>query len=452
MLDKPDVDVLNELIDSGRNLLKPHVFEFDFLNDEFVPVSKGGKIPDQLFRIINNPEKQKKLIIYMNPPYAEAPNTKTLVRAGQNKPGVAVNRTYKKYFNEMGKASREVFAQFFTRICFELPHCQLASFAKLKFVSGFAFKNFRKFFQSEFKGGFIVIANTFDNVQGIFPIGFTVWNLENRKPFKKIACDVIEGIDRDIAAIRKVGKKTFYTHHKSRYINEWRRTFFGKGKERIGYLRLSGVDMQNNSKNFITSSPSENDFKVHLTADITQENLIEMAIYIAVRLCVAVNWTNTADQFLYPNDSYKQNRKFQNDCLVFALFCNHNKIQSQDGINHWIPFARKEVEGKDSFNSDFMYRFLQERGKFSKTAQAVFDAGKALWTYYHKAIRNDDAAGVNASLYDIRAYFKGRKNGRVNTKSTDVNFNTLDQALKDTLKVLAEEIKPLVYEYGFLMK
>jgi hypothetical protein len=134
------------------------------------------------------------------------------------------------------------------------------------------------------------------------------------------------------------------------------------------------------------------------------------------------------------------------------LFHEKNKITSQDGVNHWIPFARKEVEGKDSFNSDCMYRFLQERGKFSKTAQAVFDAGKALWTYYHEAIRNDDAAGVNASLYDIRAYFKGRKNGRVNTKSIDVKFNTLDQALKDTLKVLADEIRPCVYEYGFLME
>jgi hypothetical protein len=38
----------------------------------------------------------------------------------------------------------------------------------------------------------------------------------------------------------------------------------------------------------------------------------------------------------------------------------------------------------------------------------------------------------------------------MNTKSTDQKFNELDQALKDSLKILAEQIQPKVYEYGFL--
>jgi hypothetical protein len=59
---------------------------------------------------------------------------------------------------------------------------------------------------------------------------------------------------------------------------------------------------------------------------------------------------------------------------------------------------------------------------------------------------------VNASLYDIREYFKGRTNGRMNTKSTDQKFNELDQALKISLKNLAGVIKPKVYEYGFLLQ
>jgi hypothetical protein len=77
-----------------------------------------------------------------------------------------------------------------------------------------------------------------------------------------------------------------------------------------------------------------------------------------------------------------------------------------------------------------------------------------LWTYYHEAIKSDNNADVNASLYDIRAYFKKRnpETGRLNTKSTDQKFNELDQALKDSLKTLAEVIKPKVYEYGFLLQ
>jgi hypothetical protein len=124
----------------------------------------------------------------------------------------------------------------------------------------------------------------------------------------------------------------------------------------------------------------------------------------------------------------------------------------KDGVNHWIPFRAKEVKSKANFESDFMYNFLQTRGKFSKEANVVLENGKMLWQYYHETIKSDDNADVNASLYDIREYFKGRTNGRMNTKSTDQKFNELDQALKDSLKNLAEVIKPKVYEFGFLLQ
>ncbi len=37
-------------------------FQFDFLNDEFKPITQGGKIPDTLWNIIKN--EPQKLIIY----------------------------------------------------------------------------------------------------------------------------------------------------------------------------------------------------------------------------------------------------------------------------------------------------------------------------------------------------------------------------------------------------
>jgi hypothetical protein len=40
----------------------------------------------------------------------------------------------------------------------------------------------------------------------------------------------------------------------------------------------------------------------------------------------------------------------------------------------------------------------------------------------------------------------------MNTKSTDQKFNELDQTLKDSLKNLADVIKPKVYEFGFLLQ
>jgi hypothetical protein len=55
------------------NLLENHVFQFDFLNDDF------SKLPQSLQDIINDDEKRKKLIVYINPPYAEATNTNTVM-------------------------------------------------------------------------------------------------------------------------------------------------------------------------------------------------------------------------------------------------------------------------------------------------------------------------------------------------------------------------------------
>jgi hypothetical protein len=56
---------MHDRIKNGANLLDDHVFQFDFLNDDF------SKLPKPLQDIINNPEKRKKLVVYINPPYAE---------------------------------------------------------------------------------------------------------------------------------------------------------------------------------------------------------------------------------------------------------------------------------------------------------------------------------------------------------------------------------------------
>ena len=64
-LDQQDVDVMHDRIKNGANLLEDHVFQFDFLNDDF------EKLPPSLKSIIEDPAKRKKLVIYINPPYAE---------------------------------------------------------------------------------------------------------------------------------------------------------------------------------------------------------------------------------------------------------------------------------------------------------------------------------------------------------------------------------------------
>ena len=85
--------------------------------------------------------------------------------------------------------------------------------------------------------------------------------------------------------------------------------------------------------------------------------------------------------------------------------------------------------------------------EFPEEATAVFDAGKALWTYYH----SQPNVNVNASLYDIREYFQGRNDkGRMNSRSEDETYMELIGELRNKLNFLADKIKPKIYEYEFL--
>lgn len=91
--------------------------------------------------------------------------------------------------------------------------------------------------------------------------------------------------------------------------------------------------------------------------------------------------------------------------------------------------------------------------KFSQEAQAVLDAGRDLWRYYHKQA----GANPNASYYDIKMHFQGTKttkSGKVqmNSTSEDATYNALLADLRQSMKQLAAHIEPKVYDYGFLKK
>ena len=93
--------------------------------------------------------------------------------------------------------------------------------------------------------------------------------------------------------------------------------------------------------------------------------------------------------------------------------------------------------------------------QFSPEAQAVMNAGRELWRYYHRQPIAKEQP--NASFYDIRLYFQGTKTTKsgkqqMNTESTDVTYTSLITNLRQKQKELAKKIEPKVYEYGFLKR
>ncbi len=143
-LDPQDVQVMKDRIANGANLLESHVFQFDFLNDEF------SKLPAGLQEIVNAPAKRRKLVVYINPPYAEAGNARTPTSTGQNKAGVATrNKTYEKYKAKLKKASGELYALFLARIYDQIPSCWIGEFSTLKILQSSNFVDFRRFFRAK---------------------------------------------------------------------------------------------------------------------------------------------------------------------------------------------------------------------------------------------------------------------------------------------------------------
>lgn len=465
-LDKGDVGIMKELADQNvLPLFENNIFQFDFLNDDL----QSEKVPKSLREILADENERKKLVIYINPPYAEHSTMKTRMGTGENKTNVAKNtKVYEKYNKIIGTAARELFSQFLIRIYKEIPNCIVGNFSTLKIFNSQNFQKFRAVFKAKLESLFIIPANTFDNVTGSFPIGFSIWSLEIQENFENCKADIYDENSNHI------GKKNYFTIEKNNFIINWLRNYYQHEDDRIAYLRLQGTDFQNNQGIFFTLHPSPNDLKEKLTTNITRKNVIPMCIYLSVRHCIPHTWINHNDQFLKPTDNWLSDFEFQSNCLIYSLFHGKNTISASHGTNHWIPFTESEVNAKQAFESTFMTDFMKGRLKkqntgefesmktkstvydgsqkivFSEEAKAVLEAGKELYKYYYSKPHVTKEAN-NASFYDIRAAFQGMgPSGKMNNSSTDEKYNELIADLRAKQKILAKKIEAKVYEYEFL--
>ncbi len=463
-LDQQDVDVMKDRIRNGANLLESHVFQFDFLNDEF----DCGKLPDDLLAVLKDPEKRKKLVIYINPPYAEAGNKRTIAKTGKNKTDVSVKHTvYERYLAEIGIAGRELYALFLARSYAELNHCIIAQFSTTKVLQMPNFKKFRLFFKAHLSSSFLIPAFTFDNVKGEFPIGFFIWDTKIKTP-NTVVTNVYDAHGNFLF------KKKLHIDDSRASINDWIIQTRKRNNEIvIGYMYANACDFQHNSNNYIVRTKEE--IPDARGSFVTSRNVKEIAIYFAVRHSIAHTWINHSDQFYAPNDNWTDDLEFQTNCLTFMLFHSKTIVQSRFGTNHFIPFTEQEVNAQARFESHFMTDFMagklfhplthqskttlqalaeeksfipSEPLVFSAEATAVFDAGRELWRYYHA----QPGANPNASYYDIREHFQGRNDkGKMNAKSEDKEYMRLLANLKEAMEALRLQIVPKVYEYGFLL-
>lgn len=476
-LDKADVDIMH----ANRVCLGAKIFQYDYLNDD---IGKSGqidytltdKLPKELRQVLADAkaekEDSKRILILMNPPYAEAMHPENTSGGSKAEAKIGVSQTkVARFMPDYGYAKRELFVQFLARIAQELPGCILAFFSTLKYVNAPNFKDFRSNWQASYLGGFVVHSKAFDGLKGDFPIGFLVWDTKVKAPIEKV---VVDALDKEGNLI---GKKEFANTSARTLLNDWiirprsnktdalplknaltpttstkdiRGTKWADGA--IGGMISFGSDLQHAGTTAILSSGycSAGGFF------LTRENLGQAAVVFAVRRLIKPTWLNDRDQFLQPIDPLP--KEFLSDCLVYMLFHNSNLTAGADGlrwggkkwslVNHFIPFTEKEVRASDAFESDFMSNYLSEL-TFSFEAKSVLAKGKALWRAYfesdfEKKIRDEFKLNrPDVGWYQIRNALAAN-NARGHGREVDfAPFKTAHNALSDKLK-------PQVYTLGFL--
>ena len=471
-LDSEDVDVMK----ATKTCVAAERFQYDYLNDDITDDGKidytlTNKLPENLRKAI---AENKKILVLINPPYAEAGNT----LGKESKGNVSKTKIADLAMSEYGKASNELFTQFVARIAQEIPNATLAMFSKLKYVNAPNFEKFREAWKAKYLGGFIVHSKSFEGLKGNFPIGFLIWKtdmLSNKKiDISEISTEVL---DKKAQAI---GEKVFYNLPNNSFLNVWitrpkpnnieviplkntispytSAKYLNKWSENaLGYMWCQNNDLQHTSTQTALFSSVWGDGHGFY---INPENLRQASVIYTVRRLIKPTWINDRDQFLQPTQPLTE--EFKNDCLIWMLFNGSNLTASANDlewnnkkwsiVNHFIPFTEEEVNAPERFESDFMVQYLATslRGtKQSHEANAVLAEGKKLWQAY---FANTDVRSVRDELKLNRAdvgWYQIRKALQARNASGDfapVSFKPFEEAYK----TLSEKLQPQVYELGFL--
>lgn len=485
-LDQEDVNIMK----AAKICVSAERFQYDYLNDDItdngtIDYSLTNKIPQTLQNVIRDAnEGKKKLLVLINPPYAEATNATNTAKGSnkKNKTGVAKTKWAAVGMDEYGKASNELFLQFILRIAKEIPNATIGMFSTLKHINSQTCETFRAVWQAKYLGGFVVHSKAFDGLKGDFPIGFLIWKTSNviasdAKQSKyafpsEISCEVL---DKNANAI---GEKKFYNTLAKDCLSNWiarpkpndekcvplTNAFTPPSGERkdqrgtkwsddaVGYMCTGTNDFQHVNYVFLLSSGAS----MGHGAFVNEKNLWQCVALFAVEHLIDHTWINHNDQFLQPNCELPQ--EFIDDCLIYMLFHGKNLTASANDlewngkkwniVNHFIPFTEEEVGASDRFESDFMVQYMQGK-TFSAEAQAVLDEGRKIWatyfkqTFNHKIREELKLNRADVGWYQIRQALKAQNESG---NSVPVSFTAFEAAYK----ALSEKLRPQVYQYGFL--
>lgn len=438
------------------------VFQYDFLNDS------ADKLPEKLRADLANPNI--KWIIYINPPYATASNYERV--KGKNKFEVSFTKIRELMNAEnLGKTSLELFSQFIYRISKDFANRQawLGMFSKLTYITAGHEQKFRdKIFRYKFESGFVFNSKAFHGCNGQFPVGFLIWNLNERISLEEqeITLDVYN------LAVEKYAEKTFRPVNNDDVLNKWinRPRCTKKFPPMSSGIKIAyeSKSAQKVAENFLASFMlSGNDFSnqnytaflsgavpIHGNLSITAENFEQAMIVHMVRRLPKADWLNDRDQFMKPAKELP--REFIGDAVVWSLFSSSNQTVSlreveyagakYEIVNNFYPYLLTEVKSwlctspvlrmliYRACEDRFAAKWLENhRAELSSEALAVINAGREIYKRFYAELERLDVVRWKIESWDAGWYQIRMSLGA----SVD-------------LTALSAKLLPQIYELGFL--
>lgn len=456
-------------------------FQFDFLNDSLDNLPKG---------LLNAFEQNKPIVFFINPPYATSGNW-----TNEKKVGVAKTMINEQMLNDkIGACSQNLYAQFLYRILmiknkYNLTNLHIALFSPTLYLSGTSWKSFRNVFLNNFhyNDGCTFKASHFADCADNWGIAFSFWAngiCEDKENFIHTLIDVEDN------HIVEIGKKNIYNVDYSTTASDWAKkdikglkTHKGvaltsgiKIKDRdivcgsifenaIGYIFSKCNNVGSNALNVALFSTTYSDGHGH---GLSKDNFHKCTALFTARKLIECNWINSKDEYIAPNEEHENWKTFVADSVVYSLFntsSNQSSLRQIDykgskwDIKNEFFFMPKERmaelanECGNSYlysdcttsNDRFVYKWLTEhKYELSDTAKEVLAKAIELTeksVAYRELFNNDhEEYQINnwdCGWYQIKAMLKEYMPNEYK------EFNEL-------YKKLADEMRPMVYELGFL--
>jgi len=339
-------------------------FQYDFLNDPYEDLPEGLR---------NTIESGHKIIVFMNPPYARAGDTKTA--------GLAATQIATKMKSLGIDGTAQLYTQFLFRIMdikesFNVPELNIAVYSKPLFLSGPSFSKFRHVFLNKFKylSGMLFRGSEFSDVADSWAISFTLWkqgqtsdliefkhNVKIKDSDGKICTDSIKSVYNtdNVIPLNKwlsgVGDKerTVYSLSLNTPLKLNERSS-GKIKapaKHLGYVVNKANNIYHNRMICLGSIDLYG--QGHAGAYASKDNIFHIVSAFSARNLVSANWVNDKDEYLAPDTGHLDYEQWNRDCLIYSLFNNNSNQSSLRNIeykdknwnieNQWFWMSNKEM-------------------------------------------------------------------------------------------------------------